>query len=392
VPAALLAQAALAQQGPAAAPAQTEPPRAQVQVPPSQAPAETKAPADSAAPAAAKAEAATPAAAAAPAEVQPEAKTPAETAAPAAAKTEATMPAAAAPADMKTEAKTPAPAAAKAEAKKPAEPKAQAKTPPKDSSKAGAKQQAKAPAQDRLPPMPPGSVGKGPLTLTSSAAVTYQEYFADACPRVLAVSAFGWATHAALGAPKDCPDGKASVDQAAVKGALGACNAAAYDLPCSILAVGRKILWDGPIGVLRGPHTPQGESQFSVVLRKVIGDGEPTPGFETVVGTATYAADGQSAALRFMTHDELGACRGSLRRHDGETGTVSLACTAAGAINGNFDSAADGRTGSGTASGSGERAYVLKVLPHTDIMDKGMVNNPSAPSAGTTKPEMGRQS
>jgi hypothetical protein len=366
VPAALLASAAPAQQGPAAAPAQatppvqTETPRAQVQMPPSPAPAETKAPAA--------------------------AQAPAEAAAPTEMKTEAKAPADAAPAAAKAEAKKPA------DAKAPAASKAKAKAPSKDSSKAGAKQQAKAPAQDRLPPMPPGSVGKGQLTLTSSAAVTYQEYFADACPRVLAVSAFGWATHAALGAAKDCPDGKASVDQAAVKATLNACNAAAYDLPCSILAVGRKILWDGPIGVLRGPHTPQGESQFSVVLRKAVGDGEPTPGFETVVGTATYAADGQSAALRFMTHDELGACRGSLRRHDGETGTVSLTCTAAGAINGTFDVAPDGRTGTGAASGNGERAFVLKVLPQTDFTDKGMVNNPAAPSAGTAKPETGRQS
>jgi hypothetical protein len=345
VPAALLASAAPAQQGPAAAPAQatppvqTETPRAQVQMPPSQAPAEAKAPAKAAAPAA-----------------------------------------------VKTEAKKPA------DTKAPADPKAQAKAPSKDSSKAGAKQQAKAPAQDRLPPMLPGSVGKGPLTLTSSAAVTYQEYFADACPRVLAVSAFGWATHAALGAAKDCPDGKASVDQAAIKATLNACNAAAYDLPCSILAVGRKIMWDGPIGVLRGPHTPQGENQFSVVLRKAVGDGDPTPGFETVVGTATYAADGQSAEFRFMKHDELGACRGSLRRHDGETGTMSLTCTAAGAINGQFDPAPDGRTGTGATTGSGGRAFVLKVLPHTDFMDKGSINTPNAPSAGTAKPEMRRQS
>ena len=231
-------------------------------------------------------------------------------------------------------------------------------------------QQAKAP--EPMPHVIPGTVGQGPLTLTSSAAVTYQEYFAHGCPLVLTVDAFGWATHAALNSSGPCPETVANIPQKTIRGALNACDTYAHNPPCSVIAVGRKIVWDGPIGRLDGRYAPQGDNQYSIILRKIVPEGEESPTYETSVGLITYGAAGRSGNILFKGHYELGLCRGSLSVHDSNAGTIALTCTKAGAITGSVTLSPDGRTGAGTATDKAQHQFMLKVLPHPEFMNNGM--------------------
>jgi hypothetical protein len=253
---------------------------------------------------------------------------------------------------------------------------------------------AKTPAAAKGPAMIPGTVGKGPLTLTSSAAATYQEYLAHACPLVLVADAAGWVTHAALGPRESCPAAEAALTQATIRGALNTCNTFANNPPCSVVAIGRKVVWDGPISFLPSRYTPQGGNQYAIVLRRILADGETSSAFETTAGLITYAADGRSASLLFKKHDELGLCRGGVAFAEGAGGTVALTCTKAGAVAGTLALNPDGRTGSGTAAGE-QRRFEMTVLPHAEFLAEFRAEFPAgrpekpqpAPGAETPKPE-----
>ena len=239
-------------------------------------------------------------------------------------------------------------------------------------------QQAKPVQQASLPPEPqpiliPGAIGQGTLALTASAAVTYQEYFAHECPLALTVDAFGWTTHAALNGSGPCPENVSKISKQTIKGALNACEAYSHTPPCAVIAVGRKVVWDGTIRFIAGRMIPQGDHQRAVVLRKIVSDEAESISFETSVGQIAFAADGRSGDIVFQRHDELGQCRGSLTTPAaGEAAAVTLACTKAGAINGAVALDAASRTGKGTAKGAGW-SFVLTVLPNADFMKNGDV-------------------
>lgn len=250
---------------------------------------------------------------------------------------------------------------------------------------AAGKQQASLPPQEAKPePRPdliPGTVGQGPLTLVSSAAVTYQEYAAHACPLVLAVDAFGWTTYAALNASGECPKDVSQIPQQTMRDALEACEAQTHTPPCRIAAVGRKVVWDGPIRYLPGRFIPQDNQQASVILRKTVTEDMESVGHETAVGLITYGARGRTADIDFQRHDTLGRCRGSLTAPDGaDSAPVMLTCTKTGALTGSVMlKAADG-TGAGSVTGRGE-TFVLTVLPKADFMKNGTLIYAPPPKA-----------
>ncbi len=221
--------------------------------------------------------------------------------------------------------------------------------------------------------------------LISSAAVTYQEYLAEACPLVLAVEASGWNTYGIFGPANKCPTGAVSPET--VRGALAACSSYADNPPCSVVAIGRRVVWNGPISFLPGPYTPQGDSQYSIVLRKVQRDDEPSTGFGTTVGLITYAADGKSGDILFQQDDDLGLCRGALTRPDNAPAAVALTCTKAGAIAGTLDLNPDSHTGTGAATGDAHRQFALTVLPHAPYMNGNAAQ--SAADGKTTQPQKG---
>lgn len=217
----------------------------------------------------------------------------------------------------------------------------------------------------------PGTAGRGPLKLTSSAAVTYQEYFAHACPLVLLVEEAGWATHASLGTDGDCPAQASDIPQTTIRSALNACNTYAANRPCSVIAIGRKIVWEGKITYLPGPFVPHGGDQRSVVLRKTVSDDDLSTAFETAVGIVTYNGPGQSGTVTFQRHDELGVCTGSIYGTSAEAAPVSLSCTKVGAITGTVALASEDRTGAGMVVGANERSFTLTILPKAEYISNG---------------------
>jgi len=246
---------------------------------------------------------------------------------------------------------------------------------PVQAQQAAKQQQASLPAQAAKPePMPrliPGTVGHGTLTLTSSAAVTYQEYFAHACPLVLTVDAFGWSTHAALNTSGPCPDNVAKITPETMMGALNKCAAYSTVPPCSVVAVGREVVWDGPISFVPGRFVPRGDDQVPVVLRRIATDDMEAATSETDVGVIRFHADGRSGTLTFQRHAELGECSGSLAAPDGDKpAAVALTCTKIGEVAGTITFKPGEHAGSGTAS-AGKRQFVLSVLPETDAMKNG---------------------
>ena len=227
-------------------------------------------------------------------------------------------------------------------------------------------------AQTALPkekpaPILPGTAGKGQLTLIASAAVTYQEYFAHDCPQVLAVDSAGWATHATLGTAESCP--ASGITQELMRQTLNACDTFTAHASCSIVAIGRKIVWDGPISYLPGRYIPQSAEQHSIVLRKVRSEEEDPTTFATSVGLVTKVDD-YKAKIHFKRDNEIGVCRGHLMRHDVDTATINLTCTRVGQVTGTIALNEDGMTGAGTA-GTGERQFEFTILPLADFMKDG---------------------
>lgn len=217
----------------------------------------------------------------------------------------------------------------------------------------------------------PGTAGRGPLKLTSSAAVTYQEYFAHACPLVLLVEEAGWATHASLGKEGDCPANATDIPQKTIREALNACNTYAANRPCSVIAIGRKMVWNGNITYLPGPFIPHGADQRSIVLRKMVGEDDLSTAFETAVGIVNYSGPRQSGEVVFQRHDELGVCSGRIYGTSADAAPISITCTKVGAITGTLALTPEDRTGDGMVAGAKERSFKLTILPKADFITNG---------------------
>lgn len=235
----------------------------------------------------------------------------------------------------------------------------------------------------------PGTAGRGPLKLTSSAAVTYQEYFAHACPLVLVAEEAGWATHASLGDPGNCPANESAITQQMIRGALNKCDTYAANRPCSVVAIGHKMVWDGPITYLSGPFIPYGPNQRSAVLRKPVSEDDLSTAFETIVGVVSYNGTGQSGELTFQRHDELGVCNGSIYGASADSMPIALDCTKVGAITGTVALKPEDRTGAGKLVGRNEHHYTLTVLPKADFFSNGTALY--EPPAEPEKPSVGPQ-
>lgn len=236
----------------------------------------------------------------------------------------------------------------------------------------------------------PGTAGRGPLKLTSSAAVTYQEYFAHACPLVLVAEEAGWATHASLGDAGSCPADESAITQQTIRGALNKCDTYAANRPCSVIAIGRRMVWDGPITYLSGPYVPRGENQRAVVLRKAVGDDDLSAAFETTVGVLIYNGMGQSGEATFQRHDELGVCSGKIYGTSADSMPISLDCTKVGAITGTIELKPEDRTGAGKLTGRDERRYSLTVLPMADYFSNGtaLYEPPAEPEKASVGPQL----
>ena len=209
--------------------------------------------------------------------------------------------------------------------------------------------------------------GLDTLTLNSSAAVAYRQYFAEAGPLILAAHRSGqWVTQT-TGPNEACQTG--AVDyRRFIRSTLAQCEGGERYGECWIVAIGGKIVWDGKIRFKRGKWTPKlTKRQFSVALaveQQVSARGYH---FDRTVGIATYGRDGKSANLTFKKHAVLGSCKGTLRVAQGDASPFTLDCTKAGRVTGLVDIAADGRTGRGSGTAKGDRHVEFSILQNTPV-------------------------
>lgn len=211
---------------------------------------------------------------------------------------------------------------------------------------------------------PHSAVGIGPITLSSSVVVTLREYLEHSCPVAMVVDSNGAASSRTFGTQENCP----TVSTRHIDDLLKVCGASAASPPCRVLAVGRQIVWNGPVEFESGRWTPTGTDQKSVVL-KVGGAEEGTiPAVQQkAVGIATFSADGRQAALVFQWNEQLGDCRGIIRRPvqpnlDDSVARFRISCSKAGAATGRLHFQTASRTGAGSGVGPNNRHFDLVVL------------------------------
>lgn len=215
--------------------------------------------------------------------------------------------------------------------------------------------------------------GRGPLTLTSAAAVSYQAYFQRECPLVLAAHASGrWVT-ATTGPEENCFTG--AIDfKAYILSTLANCEGGVRYGECWILAIGRKIVWEGPIQVRPGKWTPKSDRQYAVALAGEKPGATSGRSYSETIGLLTYKDGEPSAEMIFRPHKVLGQCSGALTLIDGAPSPFTVTCSKMGAVTGLLDVGPDGRTGigagSGATGGADARHFRLTVLPRRGAVAK----------------------
>lgn len=212
--------------------------------------------------------------------------------------------------------------------------------------------------------------GRGTLLLNSSGAVVYQDYFRSACPMLLAAHESGGAINLLTGPEENCNTG--AIDyRRFIPAILANCEGGWRYGECWIVAIGRDVVWEGPIKFRKGRWTPKGKRQLSVTL-----SGEKanaTSGISTwyTVGLLTYSRDGKSADMTFKSNPAVGRCKGTLTVTAGAPSPYTVTCSKIGQITGQLDFAPDGQSGTGAGSAKNARHVDLHLLPRRD----GVVND-----------------
>jgi hypothetical protein len=212
--------------------------------------------------------------------------------------------------------------------------------------------------------------GRGTLFLNSSGAVVYQDYFRSACPLLLAAHESGGMINLFTGPDEKCETG--AVDyRRYIPAALANCEGGWRYGECWIVAIGREVVWEGPIKFRKGRWTPKGKRQVSVTLS---GEGpNATSGISNwyTVGLLNYSRDGKSAEMIFKSNADAGRCKGTLTVTAGAPSPYTVTCSKIGQITGALDFAPDGQSATGAGRGKNARHVDLHVLPRKD----GVVND-----------------
>jgi hypothetical protein len=215
--------------------------------------------------------------------------------------------------------------------------------------------------------------GRGALALSSSAAAGYQSYFEHSCPLVLAAHESGGRVTQTVGPDDNCLTGHVDF-QRYIAATLARCEGGTRYGECWIVAIGREVVWEGPVRAAKGKWTPRTSRQFSVVLSGRVPNGSGGRMFEQTVGLLTWRKDDRTADLTFAPDSVYGTCTGALTlAKDAAEGTPSafeLTCSKMGKVAGAFDVGPDGRTGAGAGSGANARHFDLVVLPHPEAVAK----------------------
>jgi len=208
--------------------------------------------------------------------------------------------------------------------------------------------------------------GRGTLSLNSAATVSFQNYFHQKCPLVLAAHESGkWVS--ALNGPDETCATDAIDYRRFIPAVLANCEGGWRYGECWIVAIGNKIVWEGTIKARKGRWTPRSPRQFSVTLS---GEGDnATSGVSTweTIGLLNYHRDRKGADIVFKNHPALGACKGTLSPIPGQPAPYVVTCSKLGRMTGSLRFNPDGETGRGPGSAKGARHVDLTVLPHLNL-------------------------
>ncbi len=208
--------------------------------------------------------------------------------------------------------------------------------------------------------------GRGTLSLNSAATVSFQHYFHQKCPLIMAAHESGAWVKWFSGPDENCATG--AVDyRRFIPAVLAACEGGWRYGECWIVAIGQKIVWDGRIKARKGRWTPRSSRQFSVALS---GEGpNATSGVSPweAIGMLNYHRGGKSADIVFKKHPVLGRCKGTLKVVSGAPSPYTVTCSKMGEMSGMLRFNPDGETGTGPGSAKDARHIDLTVLPHLDV-------------------------
>jgi hypothetical protein len=224
--------------------------------------------------------------------------------------------------------------------------------------------------------------GRGTIVLSSSAAISYQQYFNAKCPLILAAhESGGWMTMV-TGPDEKCPT--EAVDfRRYIYTTLANCEGGWRYGECWIVAIGRKQVWDGAIKFRKGRWTPRGKDQFSVALSGEAANATSGTSLWHTVGLATYRRDGHTADMTFKRHPVFGDCEGEFNVGSDKPASFTVICSKAGQITGALAVNRDGKSGHGAGSVGNAKHYDLTVLPRPDLApgEKVAETAPRTPSS-----------
>lgn len=184
---------------------------------------------------------------------------------------------------------------------------------------------------------------------------------------VLAIDSKGWNTSRAFGPEEGCDEFQSFSKEDQIKhvtGILKTCDDSVSSSPCSVFAVGRKIVWKGDIKYRRGKWTPVRPNQNSVILKAESEDSSGRDIFNKTIGLATFNASGSHAKMKFSYSRNFGRCKGGMIIGSTETGSFTVNCTKAGTASGEVELNSDRRSGVGGGSGPNRRHFEITILAH----------------------------
>jgi hypothetical protein len=208
--------------------------------------------------------------------------------------------------------------------------------------------------------------GRGTLSLNSAAAVSFQNYFHQKCPLIMAAHESGAWVEWISGPDENCATG--AVDyRRFIPAVLANCEGGHRYGECWIVAIGEKVVWEGRIKARKGRWTPRSSRQFSVALAGE--DAHATNGVSTweAIGMLNYSRDRKRAEIVFKKHRTLGRCKGTLTVVAGAPSPYTVTCSKMGQMTGMLRFDPDGETGTGPGSAKDARHIDLTILPHLNL-------------------------
>jgi hypothetical protein len=192
-------------------------------------------------------------------------------------------------------------------------------------------------------------IGQGPIELSGGSTTRLHDFLDHDCPIVLVASPDGSRTTRAVGSSLYCGYYD---EESWVKRALENCTKWSKSGACKVFALGRDIVWNGPISYRIWKWSPIQQNQNSVVLKSGRQGTEPDSRY-VLPGLATFTDDGKRVSFSFPKTKRFGRCSGQATLPDGRDGTFEINCSKAGQLVGEIEIEGPGRKGNGGGQGLG---------------------------------------